>query len=692
MLCILAAWTPKPLRHVLKRYLVPGFILGFMYPSRGDQNNARQFLSAFVLMICPPQRLARFEFGRNLLMASLESLFARGELRGARAVLNHLLASNSDSPRICALLAMYAFKLGEFHQAFDVARRALALERNCHLAETIVFRVYKKFSQLDEARARLAKLEQEGQFSLVQLSRLAEVGGHTDQARQLLLRQLELKPKNPNYFARYLDFLLRCGEIKVAHQSLARAGSKFRRNRRLKPMRAKIAQLVDLCGLHDAQTRPDSIKLQPALFEAIFRERPKQNQAIRRRTDGSKIAVVIDTLGPGGAERQCAITCQALSKHRAALGIAEVQLFCRSVFRDDREAFYLPQLKAAGVQVTQFFNPAISVTPDNFAGGVKLGHLISMLPARSQVTMQLINRLVEYDPDIIFGWQNDIVSQIGLAKAVIPQARIVGRWGSMPPSSRAISSHAVALAEVYRETYRVIRRQFPDAKFVANSKMIASTFSRWLGWEEHAVDVIYNGFDFSTMTPARGARARIRRDLGIPLEAYVFGGVFRMSEEKRPFLWLDIAEEISRKCNREVHFVIVGDGPLLETIRRHLVEHPQPNVHIVGRKNNIADWYESMDAFLLTSRVEGMSNAVIEAQWFGLPVICFKVGGLDETLISDETGFLVEDNDVRTFVERSIETAVDRARSREMGIAGKQFIARAFGTDSLVKSLERTFA
>ena len=236
-----------------------------------------------------------------------------------------------------------------------------------------------------------------------------------------------------------------------------------------------------------------------------------------------------------------------------------------------------------------------------------------------------------------------------------------------------------------------MRRQFPDAKFVANTKATASAFCRWLGWEERAVDVIYNGYDFSRMTPATGARVNIRRDLGIPLEAYVFGGVFRMSEEKRPFLWLRIADEISRKCNAEVHFVIVGDGPLFETILRRLAEHPQPNVHVVGRKSNIEDWYDSMDAFLLTSRVEGMSNVVIEAQSFGLPVICFKVGGLEETLISGKTGYLVENNDVRTLVQRSIEAAMDRERSREMGIAGKQFIAQAFSTEILVKSLERTF-
>ena len=290
-----------------------------------------------------PQRLAWFEFGRNLLIESHNSLSEQGELRGARAALNHLLAYNSNSPKICVLVAQFALRIGDHQQAFDLACSALALDRNCHSAETIVFKIYKKYKQTDEARARLAKLEQEGQYSPGQLAQLAEASGHIDQAERLWVRQLDIEPSNPEHVARYLSFLLRSGRIGAAYQILAQADPRLRRNRRLKAIRVKIDELVDLCGLHeDVRTQPDSIELHPALIEAIFRVRPKPSEAIRPKTGGSKIAVVIDTLGPGGAERQCAITCQALSKHRVALGIAEVQLFCGNLpAKKGRPSIYL---------------------------------------------------------------------------------------------------------------------------------------------------------------------------------------------------------------------------------------------------------------------------------------------------------------------------------------------------------------
>ena len=92
-----------------------------------------------------------------------------------------------------------------------------------------MFKIYKKYKQTDEARARLAKLEQEGQYSLGQLAQLAEASGHIDQAEQLLVRQLDFEPSNPEHVARYLNFLLRCGRIGAAYQILAQADASLRR-------------------------------------------------------------------------------------------------------------------------------------------------------------------------------------------------------------------------------------------------------------------------------------------------------------------------------------------------------------------------------------------------------------------------------------------------------------------------------
>src|SRR3712207_5432394 len=164
----------------------------------------------------------------------------------------------------------------------------------------------------------------------------------------------------------------------------------------------------------------------------------------------------------------------------------------------------------------------------------------------------------------------------------------------------------------------------------------------------------------------------------------VFGSVFRFTEEKRPFLLIDMAAEISSRAARPPHFVIVGDGPLLEPVRVYVEQSGLRNVALVGRKSDVHDWYSAMDAFLLTSSVEGMSNAVIEAQYSKLPIICFDVGGLAEAVPHGSTGFLIPDGAREEFVDAALRFAEAPDLARQMGQQAHDFVTGRFTLDRLV--------
>ena len=52
-----------------------------------------------------------------------------------------------------------------------------------------------------------------------------------------------------------------------------------------------------------------------------------------------------------------------------------------------------------------------------------------------------------------------------------------------------------------------------------------------------------------------------------------------------------------------------------------------------------------MNCFALTSRSEGMPQAVLEAAIAGLPIVATRVGGLPELIDDGRTGILIEPND-----------------------------------------------
>ena len=101
------------------------------------------------------------------------------------------------------------------------------------------------------------------------------------------------------------------------------------------------------------------------------------------------------------------------------------------------------------------------------------------------------------------------------------------------------------------------------------------------------------------------------------------------------------------KTKIRIHFI--GDGPNLESIKKSvslLPEHIETFFH--GSTTNPFLHLLNSHFLVLPSRHEGFPNAVLEAMSVGLPVICFNIPGLDQLVIENQTGILVEPFDVNS--------------------------------------------
>ena len=111
------------------------------------------------------------------------------------------------------------------------------------------------------------------------------------------------------------------------------------------------------------------------------------------------------------------------------------------------------------------------------------------------------------------------------------------------------------------------------------------------------------------------------------------------------------------KTSNNWYLTIVGDGQernnLLEMIRNY---HLEKNVNLVGRKSKteIIEILHQSDVFVLASRAENFSVAVLEALSAGLPVIATICGGIREC-IDGENGLLVSVDDVQALASAIIQ-------------------------------------
>ena len=137
-----------------------------------------------------------------------------------------------------------------------------------------------------------------------------------------------------------------------------------------------------------------------------------------------------------------------------------------------------------------------------------------------------------------------------------------------------------------------------------------------------------------------------RQKLGIPENAFVLVSVGEISKRKNHQI---ILRALSMLKNTNIHYVIVGQGPLREQLVKYVkLNHMSYNVHFLGYRNDIAKIYNIADVCCFPSLQEGLPVALMEAMACGLPIVCSQIRG-NSDLIKNNDGFVISPNDVAGF-------------------------------------------
>lgn len=154
---------------------------------------------------------------------------------------------------------------------------------------------------------------------------------------------------------------------------------------------------------------------------------------------------------------------------------------------------------------------------------------------------------------------------------------------------------------------------------------------------EEKVRVVENGVDVA----AFGGPSRLtRQELGIPAEAFLVGTAGRLSPQKDPATFVRAAQEVVGKAP-DAHFVIVGDGPLEPQITEMVrALGLSGRVHLLGWRADAPEVLKLFDAFLMTSRYEGGSFAILEAAAARKPIVACASPGIGALVEHGVTGLL----------------------------------------------------
>lgn len=329
-------------------------------------------------------------------------------------------------------------------------------------------------------------------------------------------------------------------------------------------------------------------------------------------------------------------------------------------------AMLLRGLSDRGHDVTILCNDDIVVS-----GARTMGVSAELSPIGGDVALphaiRFARKLRRLRPDalIIGTWKKLFLASLGARIARVP--RVVARVGLETDTARSAK-------------YGFALRRMVDGVAV-NSERMLPHFENLAGFGASKVRLIHNGVRRPVPPNEPGL---LRRQLGITSEKFVVGAIARLTKQKR----IDRLLDSVAASHPRVHCVIAGDGEQRGSLTARAAhdERLAGRVHFLGHREDRGTVLDALDAFIITSDREGLSNSMLEAMAAGVPVITTPVSGATDAISDDDPGGIITGFDVAS-ISRAIESLMrEELQRRRMSEAAQ---LRAETVFSMERMLDR---
>ena len=361
-----------------------------------------------------------------------------------------------------------------------------------------------------------------------------------------------------------------------------------------------------------------------------------------------RVLYVVNNFVAGGAERHLLELWRRIDRTRFAVEIA--------CFR--REGHFTAEVAALGWPIHDLGMPKTIYAPGGLRGLARLIHLTASLR-----------------PDVIHGYLFGpnlfaaIAGRLCGVRVVVVAKRNVDRFETkrqvlVQRIAHRLATHVTAVSDVVADT------------------------SVALGVPRSRVTVIPNGVDIDRF----GGPALTMAELGLVADGPVIGSVGCLELRKDYGTLLDALARLDRR-GMHVHALLVGEGRehamLLERARTLGLAS---RVHFLGERPDVERLLPLMDVFVLSSREEGIPNALLEAMAAGRPAVATAVGGTPEVLEDGRTGWLVPAEDADALAAALAEALGDRPEAARRAGAARVEMREHRSIDAMARRHEAFYA
>jgi glycosyltransferase involved in cell wall biosynthesis len=234
----------------------------------------------------------------------------------------------------------------------------------------------------------------------------------------------------------------------------------------------------------------------------------------------------------------------------------------------------------------------------------------------------------------------------------------------------------------YKRYYKMLVKS-GRVSWTGNSNSGNASYIDWANIDPANVKLIRNGLNFRNICASNDGDRDLRDLYGLKGHK-VICGVFRLSHEKSPMLFLEVVAEVIGRM-KGVKAIILGDGPYAMDMQAEILRNNlQDSVLLLGRKKNVSAYVEISNVVLQTSRMEGTPNSLIEAQYLRKPVVTTDAGGSSEAVDDGKSGYVLPLNEKEPLVDAILTILSDDKVAMQMGEYGHSFVKERFSISRMV--------
>jgi len=197
---------------------------------------------------------------------------------------------------------------------------------------------------------------------------------------------------------------------------------------------------------------------------------------------------------------------------------------------------------------------------------------------------------------------------------------------------------------LYKTAEKFLAR-YTDALITINDEDFSAT-QKWKTKHKYKISGI--GVDLQRFKNEDFDKQSFKKSLGIENDDKVILSVAEVNKNKNYHTMLKTVASLV-KNNPKIKYISCGTGVLLDEMKEQVKKYKlEKNVQFLGYRKDINKIMQISDVFFHQSYREGLPVSIMEAMYFGLPVVASKIRGNRDLVDNEKGGFLTNPEDVLT--------------------------------------------